>query len=488
MFRISIFLLLFTLYCSNLFGNQRIHFALPQNVFTKGELVPFLLKGIDPNYNQLPVTITVHACKDLKLVLQQHLLLNNKNPSYTLTLPEKMYEGSYVISAYVLEFNKPKIIESHAIVFHVIDQGISDQYYTFREAKSIISDSSIEKTKVKCREKLTNINPTDNIKFSVDQSYYVKPKMKSEIHTGIADTLHRLYFKSDRVNNLIAFFQHNRKPLNLVASNDNNFISGELSPDELHQKHFVFDAFTNKPIDLSAEVIPLPFLVSDFVSMDTNEIDHINGLSNNASLNQKINHLLFEIPIINNLLPDVKIDADNTYELKNYQEFESLMLFIKEVVLPAKLVTASKNKEQLEIIILSGVNKKWYPQKALLMIDGLPIQNHAKIKELVWKDISSIQLFRKIETLRKYYGSMGRSGVIEITTKNKSTPENLKLNLIENVEMFRIKIDDTRPFLKPLQFLGENTDLIHGDRIGKFYVFEFGAERLRLSTTYEVEN
>jgi len=222
--------------------------------------------------------------------------------------------------------------------------------------------------------------------------------------------------------------------------------------------------------------------------MDTNVLDHINSLSNNASLNQKINHLLFETAIKNNLLPEVTIDADNKYELKNYQEFESLMLFIKEVVLPAKLVTTHKNKEQLEIIILSGVNKKWYPNKALLMVDGLPIHNHAMIKDLVWKDISSIQLFRKIETLRKYYGSMGRNGVIEISTKNNSNQEIPKINLIENIEMVGIRKDDTRPFLKPLQFLGENTDFTHGDRIGKFYVFDFGAERLQLSTTYEVEN
>ena len=488
MFRISTVLLLLSLYCSDIIGNQRIHFALPQNVFTKGELVPFLLKGMDPKYNHLPVTISVHACKDLKLVVLQHLNINHKNPAYTLTLPEKMYEGSYVISAYVLEYNKPKIIESHAIVFHVIDQGISDQYYNFREAKSLISDSFQENTKIKCREILKNINPTDNIKFSVDQSYYVKPKIKTEIYTGIADTLHRLYFKSDRVNNLLAFFQHNRKPLNLVASNENNFISGVLSPDEYHQKYFVFDAFTNKPIDLSAVVIPLPFSVSDFVSMDTNVLDHINSLSNNASLNQKINHLLFETAIKNNLLPEVTIDADNKYELKNYQEFESLMLFIKEVVLPAKLVTTQKNKEQLEIIILSGVNKKWYTNKALLMIDGLPIHNHAMIKDLVWKDISSIQLFRKIETLRKYYGSMGRNGVIEISTKNNSNQEIPKINLIENIEMVGIRKDDTRPYLKPLQFLDKNTDLTHGDRIGKFYVFDFSAESLQFSTTYEVEN
>ena len=132
MFRISTVLLLLSLYCSDIIGNQRIHFALPQNVFTKGELVPFLLKGMDPKYNHLPVTISVHACKDLKLVVLQHLNINHKNPAYTLTLPEKMYEGSFVISAYVLEYNKPKILESHAIFFHGIDQGISDQYYNFR--------------------------------------------------------------------------------------------------------------------------------------------------------------------------------------------------------------------------------------------------------------------------------------------------------------------------------------------------------------------
>jgi hypothetical protein len=489
MHRISIVLLLLLVNINNLLGVQRIHFAIPQNIFTKGEKVPFLLKAINPSYHQLPVTISVHSCKDLKLVIQQQILIQQQNPSYILSLPEKMPEGSYVITAYILEYNKPKIMESHAIIFHIIDQGISETYYDFKDAKNMIDNIPNETFIGKRRENPIGIGQSDHIKFSVDQSYFFKPKIKSEIQSGTVDSIHRLYFRSDRKSNLLAFFQHNKKPLNLFASNENGIISGVLSPDEYDQNFIVFDVFENKPLDLLSIKIQPPFSSFDFITMNSYDLEHINGLSEDATLNQKINHLLFETPIKNSELTDTIIEADNRYELNHYQEFESILLFINEVVLPVKLVRTSKTQENIEIFILSSVNKKWYPMKALLLIDGQPIQNHEILTKLVWKDINSIQLFRKIETLRKYYGSIGRNGVMEITTKKNSLMNSPKVSHIENLGTVGISSEsDSRAYLKPLQFLSNKKSLTHGDRKGKFFILEFGDEKLLLNTIYEVKN
>lgn len=486
MFRIVIIL---TLICQSvyLFGQQKIHFTLPQNILTKGENLSLLIKKTTLSRHTMPVMITIQSCRDISTIWKQQIDVDDDNYQYIASLPEKIYEGSYIITASVPELNRPNIIESHSIIFHIVHQGISEAYFAFKNTETTWN-STLTAQKIQKRSSPTIKNPTENPVILVDKSYLWKPYTKKMIATGSADTLHRLYFQSEPNNNYVVFFYESRKPYNLQPSFEKNIVACTPSTDALRQFYFIFDVFTNKNIDIPNIDIMPKIALSDLVLMDVTDIDHINSLSENATLTEKINHIMYDAVTNQTNENNHPISNDNEYEMSDFQEFESLTLFIKEVVLPAKIVPSSKQKDQIEIILLSGVNKKWYPNKSLLMIDGKAVENHAIIREMAWKDISSIKIYRKTETLRKYYGSMGRYGVIEINTKKHYNTPTTSKNLILPISKSNVApTADTRPRLKPIQYIGDIAQLTHGDRTGMFYLIEFGANQLILNTNYEVQ-
>ena len=113
-----------------------------------------------------------------------------------------------------------------------------------------------------------------------------------------------------------------------------------------------------------------------------------------------------------------EITADNEYDLSRYQPFESLTLFMKEIMLPIKVIEKARGKD---LRLLMGISKAWFVQSPLLLIDGTIQPSITTIYDLSVQDVSSIKLYRNADLLLKHFGPMGRNGVIEVITKSRSS-------------------------------------------------------------------
>lgn len=137
----------------------------------------------------------------------------------------------------------------------------------------------------------------------------------------------------------------------------------------------------------------------------------------------------------------VLVTADNDYDLSKFQPFESLTLFMKEIMLPIKVIDKAKGKD---LRILMNTTKEWFAQAPLLLVDGYIQTNAALIYDIPVQDVLSVHLYRNAETLLKHFGPMGRNGVIEVNTKSKgySTPSILLAGLESSTSSLSNNISD----------------------------------------------
>lgn len=125
----------------------------------------------------------------------------------------------------------------------------------------------------------------------------------------------------------------------------------------------------------------------------------------------------------------VILTADNDYDLSKFQPFESLTLFMKEIMLPIKVIEKAKGKD---LRILMNTTKEWFAQSPLLLVDGYIQTNVALVYDIPVQDVLSVHLYRNAETLLRHFGPMGRNGVIEVKTKSKGyATSSIQLNGFE---------------------------------------------------------
>jgi len=467
-----------------MFGQGKIQLILPQNIITKGENIQFILSATDQNTPKIAVNIDVLFANNLQIISQNHVFAIPSPKVYDIDLTNLKEEGSYIINAYILELGQNKILESHSYIFHQIDEGISNQFYAFKNKEiKYVDNANITFSKLNKRQLIQNQNDAQIIQYAIDEKYSYKTTHHSLILSGEVDTVHRFYFGDKSVNNIYACYPNSKTSKKLTQTVDNSYLTISSNEDNF----YLFDIFNAQKVELQPNKIDYAKIVTDLVLLDKVDIDFINALSPSASLTKKISYLVDESVVNNKKSSSLEIKSDNFYELSQYPEFESIPLFLKEVIYPSKMVKSKLDKEKRDLILLSGVEKKWYTGKTLLIINDLPQPDHEVFLQMNWRELENIRLYRKVETLRNYFGPMGKNGVIEVYTKNyKASSAWITPNFLKEYQSTSPSIDDPKPRFKPLQFIGTNTANMHGDRIGKFNLFEVSKDKITLKSHYEV--
>ncbi len=486
MIRLLIPVILIFLISISLYSQERIQFILPQNILNQGQNVNLIIASTSEDQIHA-VTIDIISTSTFNVVKSFFVKTSPSPKNYQINLTNNE-EGTYIIHAYLRQAEGNEVIESHMHLFHLLNEGITDKYMKFKtENSKVYHDlSNNQSSSVIKREKLFRQNNDSSIVFAIDENYLYKPSFKISGFSGLADQNSKYFFADKNINNIYACYPESKKTTKLNAGKNVGYL--EINQ-ESNEGFYLFDIFNSIKVEWQPDQLSYTHLKEDLVIMSSEDISYINSLALNAGLAKKISYLL-EDPKSENLASEpIKINSDNFYEQSLYPEFENISLFLKEVIYPSKTIKSKNNNLKREIILLSGVDKKWYSGKSLLIINGLPENDHEVFLQMKWKDLESVRLYRKIETLRNYYGPLGKNGVIEVVTKNRQISSDLiKPMFLTQESMFWNDPTDPKAAFMPLQFIGKNTQFYHGDRNGKFKLIEVSGDKVSIIKTYEVNN
>lgn len=474
------------LICVSLNSQARIQFILPQNMLNQGEDVNFIIASTLENQTQA-VTIDVVSASSLTVIKQFFVNTSTSPKNYQIKLNNND-EGTYIIHAYLRKVEENTVLESHMYTIHVLNEGRFDKYMKFKNENSLVylTTDFNQSSYVNKREKLFRENKDSALVFAVDQNYLYKPSYKFSSSSGQADHVCRYFFTDKNVNNIYACYPESKKTVKLNPGKNVGYLDINKENDE---GFYLFDIFNARKVEWQPDFLSYEDLKDDLIMMSPDDISYINSLAQDAGLTKKITYLLEDTKPENSFSESIKINADNYYEQNLYPEFENIPLFLKEVIYPSKTIKSKDDKLKREIILLSGVDKKWYSGKSLLIINGLPENDHEVFLQLKWKDLESVRIYRKIETLRNYFGPLGKNGVIEVLTKNRQNSSSLiKPEFLTKESLFLNNPADPKAAFMPLQFIGKNTEFYHGDRNGTFKLFEVTNDRVSILKTYEVND
>ncbi len=451
----------YTGFCQN---NSLFYFNVPQSVYVANEDVKFSINGIkqQPLYIYLKLEST-----NGRLVQMYYVKVNQGTFISYFTLPAEISAGSYVLTAYLLQANGVDVAEEQTYIIHVTD-GKYDDYATFLAKDSIQSKSNGPVIKTNKRSDIAkylmgnNGCTIVNTKFGIDKSY------SASIHVSAAiDTIFRLFYmlSDPTISSKVVCFNQSNRTCTKVQDLGNGIIS-VLYSENKSNNNFIFlnintiSEYTNLSPHYPKTKTPVLIKANNYLP--------INDLYNSSAERIKINQYFFEakedsLPV---MVP--KIKADNEYIMDNYEKFENLELFFKEVILPYKMENESGYKS---IFLLTGIEKKWNKVKATLIIDGTIINDHTLLFDVKPQDLVSIKFYRKIETLRNYYGALGRNGIVEVTTKQPA-----KTNPFTFPNILKKRMTQTNYTLSPLPYLDpvffiEATNSAHNDCIGEFSIY-----------------
>jgi len=101
--------------------------------------------------------------------------------------------------------------------------------------------------------------------------------------------------------------------------------------------------------------------------------------------------------------------ADINYQLDDYARFNTIEEVLREYVSPVKL---TKTKNDFDIAVFDDVNKRFFNNGPLILLDGLAITDFNKFMEYDPLKIKSIDIVNRMYFL----GSSGYSGIMNFTT------------------------------------------------------------------------
>lgn len=109
---------------------------------------------------------------------------------------------------------------------------------------------------------------------------------------------------------------------------------------------------------------------------------------------------------------------DKRIVMSDYEPFEDLAELFKDLFTHLKL--KKKKSGDFEVKMVNPDNKPFYPGTPIFMIDGFVTRDTKFAATFDINNIEQIDLYFRYQKLTKYFGSLGRSGVVMITTKDKA--------------------------------------------------------------------
>lgn len=447
---------------SNLF-----YFNVPQSVYVANEEVKFDIVS----YSEKPLFVYVKLQNTTSDdIVKAYVKTSNQLTLASIRLPNEIKAGSYFLTSYILNANGIAVAEHHTYMIHITDGKCVNYEYL---SPSIVKNDKIPQSELKIKKRSNITGPAIRPALAyaiVNTDYrYAHSYQTSTFDNSSIDTCFRLFYKlingSNDVNKL-AVLNLNNKFCTKVQDCGNGIISTSFNENRANNE-LVF-------LDINA-IATYEGLVS-YSTPIVDRLSHtrltapeaINKLYKQSTDRIKINQYIAEENADSLVSQPARLKADNEYILENYEKFENLDLFFKEVVLPYKI---DKSNGNFSIFLLTGVEKKWNKLKATLIIDGVIVNNHAKLFELLYEDVVSIRLYRKIETLRNHYGALGRNGVIEVTTKKPVAALRFIIpDVISSLKRTKHSLCESCPSFDPA-FFTTSDNAMHNDCIGKFEVY-----------------
>jgi hypothetical protein len=448
---------------SNLF-----YFNVPQSVFVANEEVKFAIASTSDK--PLYVYVKLQNTSSLD-VLNAYIKVSNKLALASVKLPNEIKAGSYILTSYLLNANGIDVAESHSYMIHVTDGKC--QNYEQLTSKSNKNDTNTKRDVVlKKRSKIegSSIKPATTYAIVNSEYAFTHSYQSSIFDNKSIDTCFRLFYKLTNGKNdanKLAVLNLSTKFCSKVQDCSNGIVSTMFNESKANNELVFLDI--NAIASYDGLSYYSPSLVERLTRSTVSDPASINKLYKQSTDRIKIKQYMAEQSSDSSANQLVKLKADNEYVMENYEKFETLDLFFKEVVLPYKI---DRSKGDFSIFLLTGVEKKWNKSKATLIIDGAIVNNHAKLFELKYEDVIAIRLYRKIETLRNHYGALGRNGVIEVTTKNPETIARFKIpNILNEKKNTDMSLMETIPDFDP-SFFATSPNAMHNDCTGKFEVYQ----------------
>jgi len=124
------------------------------------------------------------------------------------------------------------------------------------------------------------------------------------------------------------------------------------------------------------------------------------------------------------------IPADLSFRLDQYEKFEDIPDFFREVLAPLKFRRNKKKGLVAKMYDPTLRLKTFFEGEAIFIVDGQFTADPNFIYELDISKIEQIDLFYKLTTLGNYFGPLGYNGVVMISSRNKdiTVPETKEKN------------------------------------------------------------
>ena len=164
---------------------------------------------------------------------------------------------------------------------------------------------------------------------------------------------------------------------------------------------------------------PRAYLVAPFPvcpATYTTTADELNEMVRLRLLNRKVAERYLnirELPVRKSIYKPTLLfhDADHTINFSDYVDFGTMKEVIKEII-PYVFVTKKG------IGVFSVDQKKSFPLKPLLLINGVPISNEETIMGLDPAEIHSVQVLNKLSTIASY-GNLALGGIVSIVMNDE---------------------------------------------------------------------
>lgn len=144
--------------------------------------------------------------------------------------------------------------------------------------------------------------------------------------------------------------------------------------------------------------------------------------------------------------------SNKTIQLADYEYFSTLPIFLKEVSSALKYRKEKKDQYVFKMFNPATGKRVFYNRLPLFVVDGQITRNSDFIADLDVAELESLDLFFVEEDLKQYFGAIGSSGVVYLTTKSKE----LKVPTDDREDIFTVHGTQVLPTFPILQKLGEN--------------------------------
>jgi hypothetical protein len=180
-----------------------------------------------------------------------------------------------------------------------------------------------------------------------------------------------------------------------------------------------------------------------------------------------------------NIMPDLRpepnylLPSNNSYFPRDYSSLSTLPEFIREVV-PTVRIRKTKSGRKLHVRNSDNPSNIFvFKEPALLLVDGMVIDDAEKALSLPLNDVESVNVIWGINEInRSGLFSLADHGVISIQTRSRTAFAGLPADLFKGLQQpleFGMPVpakDDQRPFFTDVLYWNPETKIIGKHRIG----------------------